>query len=255
MKKKLSILALSIALLLAACGNSSDAEKDAKISSLQEQVDELGKISEEVKETTPADDTISVATTTTLETTTTVSTTIPETTAETTTTSLIDPNRETILRNVCWGDSKEIVKYVESDELFNDYEYYLIYYTNVAGYDAKIVYTFDEDYGLYNASYHLDESYFDTGYYAISNYNKIKEVLTAKYGVPTDDIKKTINSLAEYCDSDGQALELGYIAYGTKWEKEDTLINIVMGTNNYKIFFGIVFEDSSFEKPINTSGL
>lgn len=196
-------------------------------------------------------------TTTSIETTTNQTTTTPTTseTTETTVETLVDPNRKTIVRDVCWGDTIDIVKSLEKTECIEENETTLIYDTAVANYDASLMYIFDSDYGLYDISYHFPDETGGNGLILIGKYKKIVETLSVKYGEPISDITKPIDSLYEYCDSDAEALELGCLAYLTTWELDDTKIEMVMAQVDYKINIVIFFKDTNFEAPIDTSGL
>ncbi|MGN1399723.1 MAG: hypothetical protein ACI4WG_06985 [Erysipelotrichaceae bacterium] len=200
--------------------------------------------------------TTTTAETTTITTTpqTTTTPTISETT-ETTVETLVDPNRKTIVRDVCWEDSKEIIKYVETDELIEEDDDMLVYSTEISGISAALAYQFDDEYGLYQVNYLLNEATSNSSTLAISYYKKIKEAVSQKYGSPIQDEKKPLSSLYEYCDSDSQALELGYIGYITKWTVDDTDISLVLGRINYNISFGLTFSDSNYVPPTDTSGL
>ena len=68
-------------------------------------------------------------------------------------------------------------------------------------------------------------------------------------------MKKRLSSLAKYCDSDYDALELGYIAYLADWEYDDTKIDLTLMTYNYELKLFLRFECKSFEAPTSTDGL
>lgn len=245
MKKVISIFAMCI--FLSACNNSPTNQEV------------IVNTSDESATTTTADVTTEMTTieteTTTTTATTTVTTTTPETTITTTTESLVDLNRDTIVRNVCWGDTTEIVKYVETDELYLEDKDFLAYYTTISGINAIVTYSFDSEYGLYSVAYQFNDSIENSGMLAISYYEKIKDAVIKKYGEPTNDVKKPMSNLYEYCDSDSQALELGYLGYTTSWEYNNTKIDMVLATVNYNMHFGLIFDDATFEVPTDTSGL
>ena len=235
MKKSLVLFSILLSsCMLSGCGNNSQNNSQVTESIVEE-------------ETT----TITTITTTTITTTTSTTSETTETTVET----LVNPNRKTVVRDVCWGDTKDIVKSLEKTECMVEDDNGLLYDTTVANYKATLMYTFDSDYGLYNISYNFPDETGGNGVILIGQYKKLVETLTAKYGEPTTNITKPMDSLYDYCDSDAEALEIGSLAYLTTWELDDTTIEMVMAQVNYKISIVIFFHDTNFEAPINTSGL
>ena len=79
--------------------------------------------------------------------------------------------------------------------------------------------------------------------------------MTVKYGEPTEEIKRELSSLYEYCDNDGEALELGYLAFLTTWKFEETEISIILTQLNYKVTPFIKITNTTFIPPVDTSGL
>lgn len=236
MKKSLVLFSILLSsCMLSGCGNNSQNNSQVTESIVEE-------------ETT----TMTTITTTTITTTTTPTT---SETTETTVETLVDPNRKTIVRDVCWGDTIEIVKSLEKTECIEEDETTLLYDTTVANYDASLMYNFDSDYGLYQISYNFPDETGGNGVVLIGKYKKLVETLTAKYGEPTKNITQPMDSLYDYCDSDAEALEVGSLAYLTTWEFDDTTIEMLMAQVNYKIGIVIFFKDSNFEAPIDTSGL
>ena len=246
-EKKLISTAVAVCIAASVLCGCSDSGQTAEH---QTDINEI-----EVEEvTTSAEITTGATTETTTETTTEVTT---ETTTEVTTvTTLVDTNRETVLRNVCWGDTMDIVKYVEKDELMDSNNNTLWYKTSVSDISANLLYNFDDSYGLYNASYLFDSDYFTSGLVAIGQYNKLVESITAKYGEPLENSERILDStMYKYSDSNAQAVELGYLAYYANWQYGDTKIDLILATLNYKTNISLQFKDSTFDPPTNTDGL
>lgn len=173
---------------------------------------------------------------------------------ETTAATLVSSDRETIFRNACWGDTKEIIKSVETDELLDENENELMYDTYLSSNSSYLIYYVDEDYGLYRANYLVKK--LSDGRIAHGAYTQIVEAVTSKYGEPLNDDKKILDSLYDYCSDDYQALELGYTAYTARWEYNDnTIITLLLTSLDYELKLYLKFETTSFEPPVNTNGL
>ncbi len=231
-KKKIAAFFLATALTLSSCGSNNSINKEEK--------DTTNSTTNSLTQTSSSTETE-------------ITTVAPETT-EATSVTLVDPNRKTVLRNVCWGDTIDVVKSVETDELIYEEGDSLLYSTSIADCKSQLIYDFDKSHGLYSVTYLLDTN-IGNGLLAITKYNNVRDAVTAKYGSPKKDTKKTISSLSDYCDNDGQALELGYIAYVAHWDIENTSIDLLLATVDYKLNFGLMFKDTTFTPPTNTSGL
>lgn len=240
-KTKLLILALLSFYLLSGC-NQNEINNENNSESITE-----------ASSITTEETTISTTSETTIESTT---TTIPTTieTTDTTVETLVDPSRDTIVRNVCWGDTIEIVKSLEEESIVEETNDALLYNTEISGYSSSLLYQFDSEHGLYQVSYNVDSTLVNNGTIAIGMYNKLVEALSTKYGEPSNKVEKELDSLYKYCDSDAQAIELGYLAYLTTWTFDNTEINIILAQVNYKYAPVIIMKDTSFEPPIDTSG-
>lgn len=175
------------------------------------------------------------------------------TTDETETEDDISEDRNPIVRNVCWGDTKEIIKSVETENLVDENDTTLMYKTYISDYSSALLYKIDAEYGLYEVDYLVDKK--DSGRSAYSAYKKIAEAVTSKYGDPINDDKMPLDSLYEYCDDDYEALELGSLAYRTQWEYNDTNITLMLARLNNVMQPFLQFEVTSFEPPVNSNGL
>ena len=244
-KIKISASLLTAVFALSSCGSTttqiamSESESIATSTSVLPDIQVTEITSDEVDTTTSETTTTPIETTTTTE----------------ATTSPVDMDRDTILRNVCWGDTKDIVKFVETDELIDETSDALLYSTELTTLNASLMYKFDTNYGLYQAAYIVKDSYTSDGLMAISYYEKIRDAITTKYGKPIKDEKVKRSELADYAYNDGQALELGYIVFISKWKMGDTTIDLMCATLNYDTSISLFFKDSTYEEPTNTSGL
>ena len=186
----------------------------------------------------------------------------PETTAATTTeapttkevttteppTTLVSPNRKTNVRNMCWGDTKEIVKEVESSKLIDEDDEAILYDVEICGYSASMMLYFDRSYGLYEVNYIIPEDLGQQISLLLAEYENITAKISESYGTPEHNVHK-LNSLADYCDSVAEALELGYVAITDEWYTSQTNIIGSITTPDYKTSIIIKFSSANFTAP------
>lgn len=152
-------------------------------------------------------------------------------------------------RNAKWGDSQEDVKKYEleiTDFVHGtDSEAVFAGETTVSGYSAVALFHFDNN-KLYMGMYAFDLNYSNAGQY-IPVYNVLKENLIKKYGEPTVDmiIPLADERLIEMA-GDASALEYGYVQYGAVWETSSSVIQLMMGAQNYDITLGIQYTDKYY---------
>ncbi|WP_026489154.1 zinc ribbon domain-containing protein [Butyrivibrio sp. XBB1001] len=126
------------------------------------------------------------------------------------------------VRNVKFGDSIETVKKYEKCEILDESVDGLVVADTLDGNDVWVCYFFNEDDQLYMVVYSIEERFSNYDLY-ISAYDNIVEKLVAKYG----NASKTNNqrsSMANYCSSEGMALQLGYLAKESLWNLDDMII-------------------------------
>lgn len=227
MKKYLMVIcALMMCFAVAGCGNTEGTNKNNANSSAANEA------------------TTSNATTTKPETTT------KEETTTTTAAPKIDPNRKTDIRKTCWGDSLEDVKSLEEKEPDVESDNLIAYDTTVNGAPTTICYYFNDFDQLYSILYLTDDSKGAQASQMILRYNSFVDLITEKYGSPTKNSKAVLNDLAKYCDSDAQALNLGYIAYFTEWPYNSrTDASMMMQNENYSVGITIRFKSNSVSEP------
>ncbi len=252
--KIIAIAGVSL-MLLCGCQNSSEQVETTKedLSAESETILSETSLSKGNKENGAIDPVTDITTVTEITTPNETSEITDAETSNTTAATLVSPDRNTILRNVCWGDTKEILKSVETDEIGDEDDNALTYKTSLANHDAVLLYSLDPDFGLYKAFYSINCT--NDAFTAHAAYDAIVESVTAKYGEPTDNSKRTLDHLAEYCSDDNQALKLGYIAYAASWDYTDTNITLMLLDYDYKLNLWLEFECKSFIPPTNTDGL
>lgn len=138
-------------------------------------------------------------------------------------------------RQTKWGFTTDQVKKIEGDEPYINTENTLAYKKSVAGLDCLIGYMFIEN-KLVRAKYIFEEEHTNKNDY-ISDYNKIKGVLTEKYGdkkesndaIWNNDLYK--DSFQDY----GLAISIGHLIYISSWDTNTTKIALVLRGDNYKI--------------------
>lgn len=150
-----------------------------------------------------------------------------------------------------FGDSKETVKRYETEEIYAEDEKMVLYDTQVSGLNAILGYSFNDNDQLYYISYMFTETHINGDIY-ISDYAKLKEMIIEKYGNPSNS-EEYKGRLYSYCNSKGEALEIG--EYGVKdiWELDNMQIALVLSSDNYEEIFGLVYESKVYKDKVDTS--
>ncbi len=149
-------------------------------------------------------------------------------------------------RKTRWGMNTKQVEASEMPNTSTFSENRLIYKDTIAGTLFTLVYTFNEKSELVSAKYILDKTYIDHSFY-ISEYNKFKELLTKKYGVPVKDL---LNWVANVEDKDSSnwanSLESGYLQLISIWKTPKTNINLLV-TKYDKVHLMIEYRAKNFK--------
>jgi len=148
--------------------------------------------------------------------------------------SLVFGQTETDFRKVNWGMSKSEVKQVETSELVQEETNSLAYRTDLAGFNALAGYIFAGD-KLTRGKYVLLEDHSNKNDF-ISDYKKLKELLTKKYGNPDKDETIWKNDLYKDDYEDwGTAISIGHLIYYSTWKTERTELTLYLSGENYSI--------------------
>jgi hypothetical protein len=145
-----------------------------------------------------------------------------------------------------WGDSKE--KVIESEDLEpkHDADGVLGFQAKIAGLDTILAYIFVEN-KLVRSKYIITEKHTNANDF-ISDYEKLKEALTRKYGTPDKDETFWKNDLYKDDYEDwGMALKVGHLVYLASWETTDTDIGLVLSGENYDISLQIEYTSKKLE--------
>jgi len=148
-----------------------------------------------------------------------------------------------------WGDSLSQVKQAEKASLVKEEDNGLMYKAAVANLDAVIFYGF-LDGKLVSGGYQFIEVHSNKNAY-IDDFEKLKGLLTKKYGQPSLDKVVWKNDL--YKDNPqeyGTALSLDHLAYLADWKTASTEVNLMLTGENFKISHVLFYKSLVHEKAV-----
>lgn len=127
-------------------------------------------------------------------------------------------------RGFSWGESISAVREKESYELIHEIENGLLYKGSISNVRVLIHYEFIDgklSSGMYlNIEQHTNKNDY------ISDYNRLKELLSMKYGMPSTDHIAWKNELfRDKPKSWGKAVSVGHLVYLAQWYTNTTEIN------------------------------
>ena len=147
--------------------------------------------------------------------------------------------------------TRKRVKQAEDKELFHEEDHFLLYRGKIAELDCCIVYCLVED-RLVRARYVITEDHSNRNDY-INDHEKIKEILTVKYGKPADDQVVWSADLYKEDDDDwGVSVSLGHLVFGCEWNTNSTDILLMLCGENYEISFVVEYSSQKL-KPFETA--
>lgn len=133
-----------------------------------------------------------------------------------------------------WGDNQATVKTKENFELIQESSDLIAYKGRIAELDMMIGYLFTNN-KLTTGKYLITEDHSNKNDY-ITDYNKLKGLLTEKYGAPKEDEKYWKDDLYKDDYSDwGFAVSLGHLVYYATYENEKSEITLMLRGENYEI--------------------
>lgn len=166
---------------------------------------------------------------------------------------IVEDRDNCVFRNVKFGDSAEVVKRYETAELITEGDdnarHYIIYEGIVEGDDAFLYYDTNENDELYAITVIFNESHTDHDLY-INSFNNISDKLTALYGEAK--VEKAKGSLYGYCDSEGDALNLGQVKYRNSWDTDELSAILYLAKDNYEVSFALIYQSKTYEGPEDT---
>lgn len=166
-------------------------------------------------------------------------------------------------RNAKWGDDKETVKNFETLELDHEGKAddgdgdgdYLGYRGNIGGHNCYILYNFNSKGQLYQGTYVLLDDYTNGEGY-IEDFDDLKKIFKKKYKKPDIDKKVVLYpSLYPYVDTDGEALQMGYIVYWTTWKLKNTTIDLFTDTENFDVNVSVRYKSTKVDDTDRTEGI
>ena len=124
-----------------------------------------------------------------------------------------------------------------------------------AGKCATILYRFVNN-ALYGIGVIFKETHTNDNLY-IEDFESVDEALTEKYGEPSvDKVYQWKNNLLKNDpDSYGLAVSAGHLMIGSKWDFEKYTIGHILQGDNFDISHNILYQDSSYQKAVDTSGV
>ena len=143
-------------------------------------------------------------------------------------------------RKINWGMPKDEVKKIETAKLQKESDKQLIYSTEVAGFKTTLIYLFYGD-KLTRAAYifmaeHSNNSLF------IDDFKKTDDLLTKKYGTPTQKKLDWRNELYKDSPSDwGTAVAAGQLVYYSYWGGKKTYIEHDLDGDNFEISHRLLY--------------
>lgn len=148
-----------------------------------------------------------------------------------------------------WGDSREDIIAIEGTPVYEEEVGGLTYHTTAAGLDVNLFYAVGDE-GLYSVIYDFTEEHSSDTLY-ISDYMKVLDEITQKYGEPSISGKKWESDLYEeiYSGEEGLALVGGHLSYMALFELERTNIFMYMFADNYEVTTNVIYLSK-----VNSSG-
>ncbi|WP_417550140.1 hypothetical protein [Methylophaga sp.] len=155
-------------------------------------------------------------------------------------------------RGSSWGEDIESVKAKETAQLINQYPTQLVYKAQIAGIDMAAAYIFSDS-KLVSAMYISDQKYLNKNKH-IGDYEKLKELLTTKYGEPLiDDIKWLANLFRDDPQNHGLAISVGQLIYYSEWKSGNTQITNMLGGENQSISLAIIYTDLTTKEDVEAA--
>ncbi len=150
-------------------------------------------------------------------------------------------------RKTRWGMTKKQVKANESLKPTGESDALIAYGGSIANMaNTSISYIF-ADGKLVEGFYRFNAKHTNKND-NISNYKKLKEILTRKYGEPTkDDVIWNKSIYRDNPEHWGMAVSMGHLEYRADWETERTEITLDLFGDNFNVEFGTLYVSKEFK--------
>ncbi len=160
----------------------------------------------------------------------------------------IDKTKSTDFRQTTWGMTKRQVKRKEKGKIVNESNEFIAYQGTISDLDCNIFYIFVQN-KLVQAQYVITKTHSNQNDY-ILDYDSLKEILTKKYGKPTEDDTIWRNDVFNKDNNQwwGLAVSLGALIYVAEWETPNTCIALDLRGENYDIKLIIRYWSKKLEK-------
>lgn len=155
-------------------------------------------------------------------------------------------------RNIIWGMSQSEVKTAEKEAVFDfEMDNSLNYQTKIDNTEYSLVYLFVDD-KLYAANYIRIGVVNDDSY--IHEYEKIKKIMSEKYGNPSED---NIIWKDELFKNDpnyyGIAVAMGHVVNFAKWDTPNTIIGMMLDGVNSQSTIVIGYTSKEYKPLVKES--
>ena len=155
-------------------------------------------------------------------------------------------------RKAKWGMTPDQVKKTESgvewQESKSDYGPILYFETEIALLEARALYYFVDN-SFERGNYLITEKHTNDRQYLI-DHNTLKEILTEKYGKPSEEKEIWLNDLYQDDRQNwGTAVSIGHVIFTTTWDEAigtQGIIGLVLKGDNYIIDLNIRYESPGY---------
>jgi hypothetical protein len=134
-----------------------------------------------------------------------------------------------------WGMTQnDVISSEEKMDPVERTENMIMYKTQISNKNVVLNYLFAQD-KLVGAFYKLDDNYLNSDHF-IQTYLQFKQVLTKKYGPPSEEFTNWLNDTYRNNRKKwGLALSLGHTEYATFWKTQNTTIECSLREENFNV--------------------
>ncbi|MBF0406435.1 MAG: hypothetical protein HQM10_03705 [Candidatus Riflebacteria bacterium] len=136
-------------------------------------------------------------------------------------------------RKAFWGFTPDEIKKTENTDIISESESMILYSDNVSGLKCLVAYIFTEG-KLTRTKYIIDQIHTNKNDY-ISDYNLLKDLLSAKYGKARSNEFWKKSHLKSNPEHYGMAISCGELVYQSIWKTKNTEIFLTLEGDNFKI--------------------
>ena len=131
----------------------------------------------------------------------------------------------------------------------------LLYKSEIAGYEGMLYYNFNNNDDLYLIGYIFTNEHSNKTKF-VDDYYKVQSAVKDKFGEPLkEDIHWNDDLWKDNPESYGLAIITGDLAYTTRWDFNDYTVDLLLGGDNYKVSFGLLYSSKVYPGIEKNSGL